>query len=320
MLERCPGCSRDVPEEAAECPYCGREFETVQRKPRPRPPHPPKRPVLHPDPKREAPPEGEVPPERRRLKSAFFLFLGASALFGGYFGRQYLRRAPAPAGKPAAAGPRFQEPLLEPGTRPRYPEPFSQPQAPQTGPVFEYQPGPAPHEVAQKPKGPPKPELPPPMRVVSAPCAKRGPVKGMGRNEWCLGGRVFDLRTLAPAPGAKLIFRDTTGRGLYVETDAKGRYGIPLPSNMEGYSLEIRHPDFGPRYIEDWVPSLQTFKEKKRAETAEYLSQGPHEPETVFGAEGQRFSKDYVLFKESPRQAASGNDIRRQPGSERPTD
>ena len=129
MLTRCPGCSKEIPEEAQACPYCKRDFRSPSKKkaapPRQAAPRPaPKEPVTRcPGCSKEIPESAETCPYCKRD-----------------FRSPSKRMKPAAAPAPAAAPPprREQSPPRreEPDLPPHMLADAEPPAAPDTAPIL----------------------------------------------------------------------------------------------------------------------------------------------------------------------------------------
>lgn len=85
---------------------------------------------------------------------------------------------------------------------------------------------------------------------------------------WNVSGTVFDLLTLKPAAGARLLFTDLArGKKHAVSADRQGRYRAALPKLLGGgYDLEVRHTAYDGVYVEDSQPSFRAQSKEEREE------------------------------------------------------
>src|SRR6185295_1460059 len=98
------------------------------------------------------------------------------------------------------------------------------------------------------PAPPPAPVPAPPPSVPSG-------------QQWQFEGQAYDLITLKPIPGAKLVFRaaGSDQPSPPILSDANSRfkaYFQPNPGNS-GYELTIQHPDYLDGYIDEMSPPLK---------------------------------------------------------------
>lgn len=75
---------------------------------------------------------------------------------------------------------------------------------------------------------------------------------------WAVRGKVFDLMTLAPVPGAELRFQDTSsGEVLRARSGADGTYQVSLPKrDGAAYRVSVAKRGFLDDYLEDSEPSF----------------------------------------------------------------
>jgi hypothetical protein len=199
------------------------------------------------------------PAQGGRGKSLVFLLLGLLALAGGIYGKKLLfpPEEPPAAPKPAAG-----------------------------------QPAPAP----ERPKAAAPPEDPVALQSASPADEKALAAAGI-KGRWRMVGRVFDLMTLKPVPGARLIFKDPSTRRSYkAKADAQGRFKAAVPSNVDGYNLSVGTPKYRSVYMEDWIPSVTLLPREKRQEIAQELGSKPQEEDHVFSTSGEEIEKSYVLI------------------------
>jgi len=144
---------------------------------------------------------------------------------------------------------------------------------------------------APKPK-PPVPVKPPEPESTLA----TGKSIPAGKGRWTIQGRVFDVPTLNPVPKAKLFFKDGTSKELFhTMTNSKGFYRALLQERATGFELEIKHPDYFVKYVEDWLPSIRVFGRERREEIARDIDSQPDKPEVFLGTDGQVLEKDLAL-------------------------
>jgi pyruvate/2-oxoglutarate dehydrogenase complex dihydrolipoamide acyltransferase (E2) component len=209
--------------------------------------------------------------------------LGGIVLGGlaGFAGLVYLNRPappPAPAPNPAAAPP-----------APAAPAPAAA-ATPDTS-------GAARVVVQQTPlaSAAPAAEEEPQDEAPAAPRAR----KAARPKGWLVEGSVYDLLSLKPVPGAKIVFQDkNSGAMVTAVTDAGGRYKADLPKVVEGgYEVTIARRGYSSEYLEEMSPPYRSQSRGRRLEAAEELQQSavlhvPLLPE--YSASGATY--DAVLF------------------------
>lgn len=143
----------------------------------------------------------------------------------------------------------------------------------------------------------PSPSAPPP-----AP-----PEPTLGPNDWALTGRVFDLKTLKPVAGVKMIFL-CPERGLSRVTalDEFGRYGVALPVGVtEGFAIRVDAPGYvSSALAEPDVPYAQ-LAAADRAQLIESADGGDAASSRVVEPEnGQPENLDVFLAPQRPEGGA----------------
>jgi len=139
----------------------------------------------------------------------------------------------------------------------------------------------------------PKPEKPVSIKTFTP--VDEGAKGADAGARWRLRGALFELDTAKPAGGAVLVFQDPkTNQRYRASANASGRYRASLPVNEDGYKLAIWHKKGFRTYVEDWLPSLRTLADEKRSEVGKGLANS-FDHEKLYGAEGQRFEKDFAI-------------------------
>lgn len=213
--------------------------------------------------------------------------------------------APAPAPAPVVAPAPAPTPAPAPAPAPApTPAPAPAP-APVVAPAPPPKPAPAPVPAAPKPaaKAPvpaPKPAPDPDVdpEAVPAPAPEK-PAKAKPGPTWTFEGEVYNLISLEPVYAAKLSFKDASGavKGTAITGDG-GRYKVSLPAGgAAGYTLEVAHPDFLPKYLDEISPP---FREVDESERRALVSMGTTRRPWV-GSPSSATKRDFVLV---PRVAA----------------
>lgn len=101
--------------------------------------------------------------------------------------------------------------------------------------------------------------------------------------EWRLRGRIFDLITLAPVPGARVTFMDEpTGARAETSTDAEGRYKTLLPAlSGRGYQVKIEKKGYARSYAGPETPGVAELDPASRAELARQLARSVEDPASL---------------------------------------
>jgi len=70
---------------------------------------------------------------------------------------------------------------------------------------------------------------------------------------WVVQGKVYDIITLKPVGGVRIVFSDVgTGKEIVTESQGSGRYETELPKvSSGGYRLSVRHPRYSGVYTEE---------------------------------------------------------------------
>ena len=246
MISRCPNCGSEVEDEAARCPSCEWNFDSPERS------APPglKLPAAKPAPKAgdaaaksELPPFSSIPnkppfnPDKEIPQTEI---------------RRLAPRFPPPAARPPSAKEGAGAPK---GPRQRSMLPGLLAGAFVLGAgvlaVTQLRPG----LRASSPKPP----------AESPPFPKRE-----GRTLWVFEGQAYDLLSLAPVQGARLVFRDSTGRTAgQTVTGADGAYRVFLQAPTSGgYSLWVVHPGYR-AFLDDAEPPCRTLAPRRRRRLAE---------------------------------------------------
>ncbi|MFH1724018.1 MAG: carboxypeptidase-like regulatory domain-containing protein [Elusimicrobiota bacterium] len=262
MKKKCPICEAEVEESSESCTYCKRVFAPGDFAPKP------DRPDGPPDDDLEE--RSRAPSIPRRVARYIYPAAGTLALALVFLARDdvkwlassklaSLRESMQPESPP-------EEPRSPPGRKPPEAKPSGKPGA-----------------------SPEKPSEP-----TSVLATGRHIPKSAAR--FIIQGTVFEVTTLKRVAKARLFFidRDTKER-YHTVTNSKGFYQASLQARAGGYRLSIRHPAYNATYTEDWIPSIRTYGEEKRAEFALDLAGQPPAIDAVFGTDGQRLEKDFAV-------------------------
>lgn len=108
---------------------------------------------------------------------------------------------------------------------------------------------------------------------AAAPLEAR-PVAGEAEpKEWRMRGVVYDLLTLSPLPGCRVVFRDEKINALYeTVTDSRGRYRMILPPNDRGYAIDIRKEAYAAAYLDPSAEAVPLLPRGRREELARGLT------------------------------------------------
>ena len=69
----------------------------------------------------------------------------------------------------------------------------------------------------------------------------------LGEGEWSLAGRAFDLKTLKPIAGARLMFTIGGSGGVFGTTDMLGEFRIALPKGVaDGFTVHFATSGYAP--------------------------------------------------------------------------
>lgn len=190
---------------------------------------------------------------RRRPFIATGMLLGVAALAGvAYkFGPriQALLNPPRPTAMPA---PPPQ--AAAPGAPAPAPQPETPPAAPSAAPLKDELPPELARMYARKKAGVPEPAE-------------------AATDQWSVRGQAYDLLSLKPVKGVKLVFTNAaTGKSYAAKTGADGRYAVKLPPGGEGgYGLEASHPAYRPSFLEETEPPYKRQSESRRVEAARLI-------------------------------------------------
>ena len=111
---------------------------------------------------------------------------------------------------------------------------------------------------------------------------------------WVFEGKVYDIVTLEAVYGATLVFRDAAGRlaGKTVTGD-EGHYRIQVDSPEKGgLKLEVRHPDFLPKYLDEIDPP---FRDTEKGDRMALAKAGSSNKPWV-GNSAKSVHRDFVMF------------------------
>ena len=105
--------------------------------------------------------------------------------------------------------------------------------------------------------------------VAQEPEKKRKPAR-----EWRLRGRIYDLTTLQPVPGCKMVFVDEPeGRRIETRSSADGRYKVVVPSLPDrGYLVSIAKLGYSPAYLNPGTEGVTEMPHSRRLEFSKELS------------------------------------------------
>jgi hypothetical protein len=236
MTVTCPGCQSELDPSNTNCPVC-----------------------LRPRSRKEimAGLSGTRRPPPMRWGRILLAVVVIGALgFGGLqlWQMKPLPEPPAPAAVVKPAGPADaapSSPQAEPQPSDGAPRPTVS-VAPQAGSSAPQAPEPAPEPRSRRRAAPkPKPE------------------------GWRVEGQVYDLFSLKPLPGTRIVFQDkNTGDAHTAASDAKGRYVVYLPKVREGgYEVTVSRKGYSDSYFEEMAPPYRSQSIARRREAAEQLSE-----------------------------------------------
>lgn len=301
MIIRCFNCGAQVDEEAATCPSCRSDFSIPKRSApgkAPAPP-PPMRPDASPPPAARPPSPSQTWLPPRGPGTLKGIFGGIAALGGvGILLAYFAFRPETPAGGRGERPPFPKDSrgltqalsavkgmLREPDQRdpgqiqrvaidPFHPELGAVKVSPETALV------PAPGENrAEAPASPRSLRglgAPPPPEASALPSGKRGIQAAAGAtqaspradagNLWVFEGMAYDLISLGPVVGLKMIFTDPSGNILTeIATNNQGSYRVALWAlSNGGYHLSAGHPDYLEKYLDELTPPFRQISKQRR--------------------------------------------------------
>lgn len=101
--------------------------------------------------------------------------------------------------------------------------------------------------------------------------------------EWKMRGVIYDLITLKPIPGARLIFTDNeTNMRAVIQSDGAGRYRAilpPLPGR--GYVVTITKPEYASSYLNPGTEGVAEMPLDRRRELTKELASLIAEPASL---------------------------------------
>ncbi|UPT72410.1 MAG: hypothetical protein M0D55_10455 [Elusimicrobiota bacterium] len=111
------------------------------------------------------------------------------------------------------------------------------------------------------------------------------PTKRKAVREWKLRGGIYDLITLKPVPGVRMVFTDNaTNSRAHIVTDQQGRYKVVLPPLTDpdrGYLVSITKAGYETTYLNPGTEGVAEMPLERRQEMVRELSTLIGEPATV---------------------------------------
>lgn len=239
MAIKCPACETPLDPSAVSCPVCLRKRTRAELM--------------------QGLKSARVAQESRRRRPLLVLaavLAAAAAGWGAYRYRPFLLALLQPPAAPSQTA----APAPAANARPNGASDGSLPLAappPAAAPILPPEPAAAPVEAVYT-------TLPPPNL--------KKPAKLYGDPEvWSVRGDVYDLLSLKPVSGARVVFTSRTdGKSRSVKTDAKGRYRLKLPKLKEGgYNASVSHAAYRPIFLEEMDPPYRTQKAARREDAAQ---------------------------------------------------
>ncbi len=88
--------------------------------------------------------------------------------------------------------------------------------------------------------------------------------------DWLVNGAVYDLISLKPAAGARLVFENHfSGEQFKAKCDARGRYKVHLPKLTDGgYAVSVSAKGYRGDYLEEGSPPFANRTQAGREEAA----------------------------------------------------
>lgn len=120
--------------------------------------------------------------------------------------------------------------------------------------------------------------------------------------EWRLRGAVYDLVTLKPVAGAKLVFTDNeTNARAETVSNAQGRYRTVLPPLREhGYLVAIAKPGYAASYAGPESAGAADLDLANRKELARQLARSVEAPTSLEPGSDEPFVTDFFLAPLNP--------------------
>lgn len=83
---------------------------------------------------------------------------------------------------------------------------------------------------------------------------------------WRIHGKVYDLVSLKPIPGARIVFLDKfTDEKYRTRSNKRGHYTVKLPPLAEGgYAVSVKHRRYGAKYLEEMRPAYHQMSRRRR--------------------------------------------------------
>ncbi len=107
---------------------------------------------------------------------------------------------------------------------------------------------------------------------VEEPAAPAAP-KPLAKNAWRVSGTIYDLATLEPVAGAKVVFLLDEKQPVETETDESGVYAADLVKG-DGWTVSVRAPERRRGQILDLDPSYRVRDEDERRAVFDNISDG----------------------------------------------
>ena len=101
--------------------------------------------------------------------------------------------------------------------------------------------------------------------------------------EWKMRGVIYDLITLKPVPGVRMLFIDNqTNARAEIQSDAQGRYRAILPSlSGRGYIVTLSKPGYEKTYLDPGTENVADMPLARRKEIVKELSSLIGEPASL---------------------------------------
>lgn len=250
----CPGCHTPLPPEATGCQICmrPRTRQEIMRG------------------------YAKLRDDKARRRRRPFQIL-AAALFlagGGWLFAEHGRALKALAASAGGAIVRWTDDMRNPSnyaarSAPEAPAAAATPPPAPGGPVApesamrsqlfpdDYATPPAPPAAAVPGQGPPAPAAPKPL----------------AKNAWRVSGTIYDLATLEPVAGAKVVFLLDDKRPVETETDERGAYEADLVKG-DGWTVSVSAPQRRRGQILDLDPSYLVRDADERRAVFDNISDG----------------------------------------------
>lgn len=138
---------------------------------------------------------------------------------------------------------------------------------------------------------PPREQIAAAASIAPKPAAREAELQ-----EWKMRGVIYDLLTLSPLPGCRVVFRDEKANAFH-ETlaDGTGRYRMILPPNEQGYAISIEKEGYASAYLDPSIEDVPRLSRAKRGELARGLIGTIRPPAILEPKTGDPLLTDFYL-------------------------